>query len=452
MQRSAWGMLAAIALALATGTLGAQQPTAPEGGQTARSGPVDQLFRLPEGVALSDEQQQRLDALRDQLSGELREKLSDLRRQIDEVYTDAQRAAMRAAQTAARQAGKQGNELRQAIASAVELTARQQAQIAQLQREQRQLLESVRGRIAEVLTEAQRAQAGLRAPRGAAERPRRPAPTHANVKYGPAERNVLDVWLAESKQPTPLLISIHGGGFRGGNKSVDGDLLEQCLQAGISVAAITYRLSGEAIAPAQHHDAARAVQFLRSKAEQWNLDAGRFAATGGSAGAGLSLWLGFHDDLADPDNADPVLRESTRLSGMFVYNGQTSYDPRVIREMFPGSDTYQHSALAQLFDVDLERLDELSEEKYRLFEYVSALGHLTRDDPPVMLIYGRPLDAKVSSQGIGIHHAKFGVMLKEKMDTLGIACEVVAAGQRVGGGEATRPIDFLRKVFKLDEK
>src|SRR5262245_53716998 len=177
-------------------------------------------------------------------------------------------------------------------------------------------------------------------------------PTHADVKYGPHERNVMDVWLAPSDKPTPVLVSIHGGGFRGGNKSVSPDLLRRCLESGISVAAITYRLSDQAIAPAQFLDSARAIQFLRYKAKEWNLDPKRVAATGSSAGAGLSLWLGFHDDLADPKSDDPVLRQSTRLTCMSVFNGQTSYDPRFIRDLFPGTDTYKVAALAQLYDVD----------------------------------------------------------------------------------------------------
>ena len=162
----------------------------------------------------------------------------------------------------------------------------------------------------------------------------------ADEKYGPYDRNVMDVWLAESDKPTPVLVSIHGGGFRGGNKSVRGDLLSQCLESGISVVAITYRLSDEAIAPAQFLDSARAIQFIRHKAEKWNLDPKKVAATGGSAGAGISLWLGFHDDLADPDNEDPILRQSTRLTCMSVSGGQTSYDPRFIRDLFPGTDIH----------------------------------------------------------------------------------------------------------------
>lgn len=281
-----------------------------------------------------------------------------------------------------------------------------------------------------------------------AQRPdNRIRPTHANVKYGPHDRNVMDFWQAEADSPTPVLVSIHGGGFRNGNKSVSRELLRQCSDAGISVVAITYRFSQDAIAPASFIDSARAIQFIRSKAEAWNLDPKRIAATGGSAGAGISLWLGFHDDLADPDNEDPVLRHSTRLTCMFVNNGQTSYDPRFIRDLFPKKDVYQHSALAQLFDVDLTKLDEVSDDKKRLFEEVSAIPHLTKDDPPVLLIYRRPLDAPITNQSIGIHHAKFGEALKQRMDKLGIRCDVYAAGESIGGGEMQSSIEFLKQYF-----
>jgi acetyl esterase/lipase len=272
-----------------------------------------------------------------------------------------------------------------------------------------------------------------------------PAPTHRDVRYGPHERNILDFWQAKSNQPTPVLVSIHGGGFLAGDKSVQPQLLKECLGSGISVAAINYRYSTQAIAPAPFKDSARAVQFLRSKAKDWNIDPKRFAATGGSAGAGISLWLGFHEDMADAKSDDPVLRQSTRLACMVVIDGQTSYNPRFIRQLFPGKDVYKHGALAKLFGVDLNKLDDLPAGKYKLFEEVSAINHVTKDAPPVLLIYSRPLDAEVTNQGIGIHHALFGKALQEKMDGLGIPCEVIAADKRLGGGTPTRPIDFLKE-------
>ncbi len=135
-----------------------------------------------------------------------------------------------------------------------------------------------------------------------------PKPTAANVPYGKHERQVLDFWQAESATPTPLLFFIHGGGWQGGDKNRTGGI-EGYLKAGISVVAINYRYIVQATAdgvvpPVKGplHDAARALQFVRSKAAEWNIDKQRIGASGGSAGACSSLWLAFHPGLADPIN------------------------------------------------------------------------------------------------------------------------------------------------------
>ncbi len=295
---------------------------------------------------------------------------------------------------------------------------------------------------------AQRAAAlpSIRAQGNRAEQ-RRISPSQSDLKYGPHRRNVMDLWLADSDEPTPVLVSIHGGGFRGGNKSVEPGLLRACLDAGISVVAITYRLSDEAIAPAPFLDSARAVQFIRHNAKAWNLDPTRIAATGSSAGAGISLWLGFHHDLADPSNDDPVLRESTRLTCVAVYNGQTSYDPRFIRDLFPEHDTYRNPALSQLFGIDFDELDQLPEEKYRLFREVSAIPHLSKDDVPVLLTYASDFDTKITNQSIGIHHPRFGKVLKEKMDQLGIDCTIETGVERGSKRNTQLVMAFLNKYF-----
>ena len=85
------------------------------------------------------------------------------------------------------------------------------------------------------------------------------------------------------------------------------------------------------------HDAARALQTIRSKAKEWNLDPKRVGATGGSAGACTSLWLALHDDLADPKSSDPVARESSRLTCAAVSGAQTSLDPKELREWIPNA-------------------------------------------------------------------------------------------------------------------
>lgn len=250
----------------------------------------------------------------------------------------------------------------------------------------------------------------------------KPEPTHVAVQYGPHKRNVMDVWLAPSDKPTPVLFNIHGGAFQTGSKEVGVGLLQLCLKEGISVVAISYRLSSEAIAPAQFHDAARAVQFVRQHSKEWNIDPKRFAASGASAGAGISLWLAFHDDLADPKSDDPVLRESSRLSCAATLFGQTTYDPRVLKKMYPDSKAYRADWAEKFYGVKLDKLDGLPEEKYRLFEEVSPINHLTKDDPPVIQIYGVTVDSPPTD---AIHHARFGKLLKDKMDPLGIECKIV---------------------------
>jgi acetyl esterase len=144
------------------------------------------------------------------------------------------------------------------------------------------------------------------------QQPQPPAPDHADVRYGPHERNVLDVWLAKGPRPTPLVIYYHGGGFRAGDKrTLNLELLEKLRSGGISVAAANYRLSNTAPYPAQMQDSARALQFLRLHAERYNIDPTRIGAFGGSAGAGISPWLAYHKDLADRANSEQRSHRST---------------------------------------------------------------------------------------------------------------------------------------------
>ncbi|MCX7015448.1 MAG: alpha/beta hydrolase [Candidatus Sumerlaeota bacterium] len=88
-------------------------------------------------------------------------------------------------------------------------------------------------------------------------------PTFADVKYGPYDANVLDLWQAKSDKPTPVLINIHGGGFIAGTKNESKPVLtDLCLKSGVSYASIEYRFAQVAPYPAPFTDCARAVQFF----------------------------------------------------------------------------------------------------------------------------------------------------------------------------------------------
>jgi acetyl esterase len=266
---------------------------------------------------------------------------------------------------------------------------------------------------------------GTRNNRGKARNSPPVKPTHANIRYGEHERNVYDLWIAPSDTPTPLVIYYHGGGFRTGDKgSIKPQLLNALLQKGISLAAANYRLSSSAPFPAQMHDSARALQHIRLNAKKYNIDPKRIGATGGSAGGHISLWLAFHDDMADPENEELIARQSTRLTTVAVTATQSSIDPRFIQKLFNTDQV--NLAVTQLFG--MKGPEDIDNAKfYSLFEEASPLNHLTRDDVPVMAYYNQANTElpKNSSGREHIHHPKFGIILKEKMKKAGLECQLL---------------------------
>jgi hypothetical protein len=281
-------------------------------------------------------------------------------------------------------------------------------------------------------------------------------PTHADVKYGPHERNVIDLYLAESDKPTPLVLYIHGGGFQGGDKrTLNPGEGRAYLDAGWSIAAINYRLTNTAPAPAAYLDCARALQFLRHHAKKWGLNPALVASTGGSAGAGTSMWIAFHDDLADADSQDPVARESTRLTCIVVSNGQSSYSPLFAEKIgIPRPNFERHSFFLPFYAITRDQID--TPEAHKKYEEMAPITYLTKDDPPAMLVYNLP-DEEVtneSSLNVVVHHPKFGIALKEEMDKLGIECVVQYRdenGRTVRHGEEEPPLNsvqFIRKHFE----
>jgi acetyl esterase/lipase len=259
-----------------------------------------------------------------------------------------------------------------------------------------------------------------------------PKPTLAGVRYGDHQRNVLDFWKAESAKPTPLVFVIHGGGWMGGSKErlqrfADAKAL---LDAGISVVAINYRFVPQAEAvgikpPVRGplHDAARALQFVRSKAGEWNIDKKRIGAAGGGAGAGASQWLAVHDDLADPESDDPVARESTRLWCAAVMGAQTTLDPAQMKEWTPNSKYGGHAFGLRPFDKFLAGRESILE----WIEEYSPYALVTKGDPPVYLTYSAP-PAIGKPQKDPTHTSNFGVKLQEHCRANKVGCELVYPG------------------------
>lgn len=206
--------------------------------------------------------------------------------------------------------------------------------------------------------------------------------TLKDVTYGEASgRNLaLDAYLWDGPRLASTVIFIHGGGWRrGGKASVPEFLRRPLFGAGISLISVNYRLSGEAIYPAQVEDVTRAVQFVRLKAKEWRLNGERIAVMGTSAGAHLALWIGLHDDRAKPNSSDAVERESTRVSAIVNYFGPTDFHLlKTIR--------HNHPAYFHLFGLQPgDPPDRIGDERMTA---VSPVTYVSSGDPPVFTYHG----------------------------------------------------------------
>lgn len=272
------------------------------------------------------------------------------------------------------------------------------------------------------------------------------SPTFADLSYGPDPSNVLDFWRAAGDGPRPLLIYIHGGGWTAGDKVQPEERFRPYLEKGISYAAINYRHTPDHPLPAPVYDAARAIQFIRTKAKEWNIDVSRIALTGGSAGACTSMWMLLHDDLADHDSPDPVLRESTRVAGAAVNAGQTSIDPKVI-EPWLGPNVLQHRMINMAVgEMTIEGALAKYDQYRDLYVEFSPFNHLTADDPPLLMTYSQSMALPSKDAGHGIHHPVYGVKMKEKADQVGHETHLLVDGVFTSEKYASAQ-DFLMDIL-----
>ena len=294
------------------------------------------------------------------------------------------------------------------------------------------------------------ADANADGPAIAASRAKKPAPTHADVSYGPHARNVLDLWLAKSSTPTPLVVYIHGGGFVNGSKDgANADMINACLEAGVSFMAINYRFRTSAPIQDILRDCARSIQFVRSKAPDYHLDPARIASYGGSAGAGTSLWLAFHPDLADPKSSDPVLRQSSRIVAAGALNTQATYNVLRWPEFLgkPNSEWDRPGETPAFYG--LKSSAELVQAT-AILDDVDMLKQISRDDPPVFMFSAQP-DGELANRGHYLHHPNHARTVKKACDEAGVPATIWFAmtEPRIEGDYQVKLREFLFKHLQV---
>jgi hypothetical protein len=257
--------------------------------------------------------------------------------------------------------------------------------------------------------------------------PARAAPL-LDLHYGPHAQQTFDLWTpAESPSPTPIVIYIHGGGWVAGNKNELRELnsvRNRYLKKGIAIASLEYRFLKHApLQTIMKEDIGGFVQFLRANVKKYHLDPQKIMVYGASAGASASLWLASHDDLADPENPNPLKRESTRILAAGHLNGQLSYDYTVWYRFF-GEDLTDRFMKEQIYSrYHLKsKADLYTAEGQAIRHDLDSYGNLTPDDAPLFL-WASLDDDLFRDYNHFVHSPRHAEILADRAEELGLKYE-----------------------------
>ena len=206
----------------------------------------------------------------------------------------------------------------------------------------------------------------------------------------------LDVyWHPESSEPMPLVVWIHGGARRKGNKERPRAL--PILEKGYALASIQYRLTPEAIFPAQIHDCKAAIRWLRKNASRYNIDSNRIGVWGPSAGGHLVALLGTSGDVPELEGTLGIIDVSSRVQAVCDWFG-----PADLLRMndIPGNINHDapNSPESQLIGAPIQANPDLAA-KANPITYVSS------DDPPFLIMHGARDFTVIKSQSELLHDA-----------------------------------------------
>ncbi len=258
-------------------------------------------------------------------------------------------------------------------------------------------------------------------------------------------RHRLDLYPVRSERPTPVLIWIHGGGWRAGSKDRVSPVFLDFRERGYTVVSVEYRLS-DAAWPATVSDVKAAVRFLRANAEQYNLDAERFVAIGSSAGGHLVSMLGtstganlFRDEALGHVNV------SDAVQAVVNFYGPSDLDTMDL-------DAMEHGCPAGGLCHDCEDspesmlLDCRPSQCTARADQASPVNYVDGDEPPFLTIHGAADCTVPTPQGRRLHRALEAVGVESTL------LEVPDAGHNVSqclaNGNTQVMTAFVERVIR----
>lgn len=288
---------------------------------------------------------------------------------------------------------------------------------------------------------------------------------HEAIFYGPSdEKNLFDILLPNDHEEVPLVVYFHGGGFTGGSRSAAwrqgwANRIEKMIDAGVAVASVDYRFLKRSegvgvLTPLQ--DGARSIQFIRRHARELGIDPDRIILIGASAGAGMSLWIGSNDDLAEPSSKDPVRRQSTRVRGVILLETQASYDvARWTTDVFPdlGIGVLEGAALLGLEGrllgfYGISELEEFESPETRAYRRrVDMLELLTPDDPPIFVRNQNQPNEFPASVALLFHHVNHATTIADRANEVGVECLLYAPVLGIEDPRGESEVDFALRLL-----
>jgi acetyl esterase/lipase len=254
----------------------------------------------------------------------------------------------------------------------------------------------------------------------------------------------LDLYLPVQR-PSPAVVFLHGGGWRLGSRhtagpayrGADPNPFERVAQAGIAVASIDYRLSGEAVWPAQLHDAKAAVRWLRMRAAELGVDPDRVASWGESAGGHLAALLGLTGDDAGLEGTVGVTGPSSRVGAVAAW-----YAPSDIAAVATdnGADPgASDSREAQLLGAPVPSVPDLAAQ-------ASPITHVSSGAPPFLLLHGNADRFVGCAQSERLHGALTAAGVDAELHTYDGADHMWRGAPEAATDAVDRTIAFLARL------
>ncbi|WP_165244043.1 alpha/beta hydrolase [Paludisphaera soli] len=212
-------------------------------------------------------------------------------------------------------------------------------------------------------------------------------------KYGTAL--TMDVFKPKAGAKGVGVIFMASGGFFSSHEMIQPVFLKPFLDRGYTVFAVVHGSQPRFQVDEIVADVNRAVRYIRAHASEFGVDPERLGVFGASAGGHLSLMLGLAGSPGDPDAADPIDRESSRVAAVACFFPPTDFlnfgaaGKSMIRPMdhqapFRASFDYRERDEASNLWVPITDEAKLREKA----RAISPITHVSPDDPPVLMIHG----------------------------------------------------------------